>query len=262
MDAVEDQPGPEDPGMEEPGTNEPGRAELGRAIGSLASRDADRGGLTRVAGLATASMRSAGARSVATGRWFTEAMLDAAPHVPVRDLATLSAHHGGLTGAELADALVRSASRTTAGLGALAGALAGAEELAPPTWLAIPAELVVETLAVVAVEMKLVAELQAAFGRPVVGTPTERGLAVAKAWAEGRGVTAALVAGPGGVAEALGRTTRREVTRLIQRRLARRAMRSLSALAPFMAGAVAGAELNRRATRRLGDSIVRDLAGR
>ncbi|MDQ6727333.1 MAG: hypothetical protein M3066_14380 [Actinomycetota bacterium] len=236
--------------------------DLGPAIAALASGKADRGGLTRVAGLATSSMRAAGARSVTTGRWLTEAVLDAAPHVPVRDVATLSAHHGGLTGAELAGALIRSASRTTAGLGAVAGALAGAEELAPPMWLAIPAELVVETLAVVAVEMKLVAELQAAYGRPIVGSPADRGLAVARAWAEGRGVTATMVAAQGGIAEALGRTTRREVTRLIQRRLARRAMRSLSALAPFMAGAVAGAELNRRATRRLGESVVRDLAAR
>ncbi len=236
--------------------------DLGRAIGTLASGQAEPGGLKRVAGLATASMRSAGARSVTTGRWLTETMLDAAPHIPVRDVATLSAHFGGLTGPELAGALVRSASRTTGALGALAGALAGAEELAPPAWLAIPAELVVETLAVVAVEMKLVAELQAAYGHPVVGAPTERGLAIARAWAEGRGVTAAMVAASGGVAEALGRTTRREVTRLIQRRLARRAMRSLSALAPFMAGAVAGSELNRRATRRLGEAVVRDLAAR
>lgn len=236
--------------------------ELGRAIGELASGRADGSGLRRAGSLASSSMRSAGARSVGTGRWLADAVLDAAPHVPVRDLATLSAHHGGIDGAELAAALIRSASRTTAGLGAVAGALAGAEELVPPAWLAIPAELVVETLAVVAVEMKLVAELQAVFGHPVVGTPAERGVAVAKAWAEGRGVTTAILAAPGGVGEALGRTARREVSRLIQRRLARRAMRSLATLAPFMAGAVAGAELNRRATRRLGDSVVRDLAAR
>lgn len=236
--------------------------DLARAVGELASGEADGGGLRRIGRLATSSMRSAGARSVATGRWLTEVVLDAAPHLAVRDLTTLSAHHGGLTGAELGAALIRSASRSTAALGAIAGALAGAEELAPPTWLAIPAELVVETLGVVAIEMKLVAELQAAFGRPVVGPPAERGLAVARAWAEGRGVTAAVLTAPGGVAEALGRTARREVSRLIQRRLARRTIRSLAALAPFMAGALAGAELNRRATRRLGESVVRDLAVR
>jgi hypothetical protein len=207
-------------------------------------------------------MRAAGARSVASGRWFADVVLDAAPHLPLRDLPTLRRHHGGLCGPELAGALVRSASLTTAGLGAVAGALAGAEELVPPAWLAIPAELAVETLAVVAVELKLVAELHEAYGRPVAGTPAERGLALARAWAEGRGVTPQMLVQPGGMAQALGRTTRREVARLVQRRLARRAVRNLSALAPFLAGAVAGAEVNRRATRSLGEAVVRDLAGR
>jgi hypothetical protein len=33
-------------------------------------------------------------------------------------------------------------------------------------------------------------------------------------------------------------------------------------LAPFLTGAVAGAEVNRRATRSLGEAVVRDLAAR
>jgi hypothetical protein len=37
-------------------------------------------------------------------------------------------------------------------------------------------------------------------------------------------------------------------------------MRNMSALAPLMAGAVAGAELNRRATRALGEKVARDLS--
>ena len=132
---------------------------LGRAVGELAAGDADRRGLGRVVGLAGSSMKEAGARSLATGRWLAEVVFDAAPHIPVRDLATLRAHHGGLRGPELAGELIRAAARTTATMGALAGAVAGAEELSPPTWLAIPAELLIETLAVVAVELKLVAEL-------------------------------------------------------------------------------------------------------
>lgn len=234
---------------------------LGRAIGELASGSHDRRAIRRAAGLARSSMRAAGARSVGTGRWLAETMLDAAPHLPVRDLATLQAHHGGRSGAELGGSLIRTASRTTAALGALAGAVAGAEELMPPAWLALPAELVVETLAVVAVEMKLVAELQAVYGRPVTGTPAERGLAVARAWAERRGVTARSLVQPGGLGQSLGQSTRREVGRLLQRRLARRALRNLPTLAPFLAGAVAGAEVNRRATRALGEAVVRDLAG-
>jgi hypothetical protein len=236
-----------------------GEGDLARTVGELAAREGDRTLVRRAVTLARSSMRAAGARSVATGRWLADTVIEAAPHVPIRDLATLRAHHGGLSGPELAGALIRTASRTTAAMGAVAGAVAGAEELVPPTWLAIPVELAVETLAVVAVEMKLVAELQEVYGRPILGNAAERGLAVARAWAEGRGVTPATLGQPGGVGQALGRSTRREVTRLLQRRLARRALRNMSALAPFLAGAVAGAEVNRRATRSLGEAVVRDL---
>ncbi|HEX3394578.1 MAG TPA: hypothetical protein VHS52_08620 [Acidimicrobiales bacterium] len=238
-----------------------GDDELGKAVGALAAGDSDAQGLRRTAGLVASSMRTAGTRSVATGRWLAELVLDVAPHVPARDLATLQAHHGGHSDQELADALIRNAARTTATLGAVAGAVAGAEELAPPTWLALPAELVAETLAVVAVEMKLVAELQAAYGRPVTGTPAQRGLAVARAWADQRGVTATDLVQPGGLSQALGRSSRRQVARLLQRRLTRRALRNLPTLAPFLIGAVAGAEVNRRATRSLGEAVVRDLLG-
>jgi hypothetical protein len=196
---------------------------------------------------------------VATGKWLADAVLAAAPHIPVRDVATLRAHHQGLEGPDLAGALIRSASRTTASLGAVTGALAGAEQLLPPAWVAIPVELVVETLAIVAIEMKLVAELHEAYGKPVPGTLAERGVAVARAWAEGRGVRPLALAKPGGVAQALGLSARREVIHLLQRRLARRMLRNMSALAPLLAGAVAGAELNRRATRSLGEAVVKDL---
>jgi len=233
--------------------------DLGRAVGALASGGHDRHSVGRTVGLVRSSMRAAGGRSVATGRWFAEVVLAAAPHLPARDLATLRAHHGGRSGRELADALIRNASRTTATMGAVAGGVVGAEELVPPAWLALPAELVVETLAVVAVEMKLVAELQAVYGRPVTGSPAERGVAVAKAWAERRGVTARELVQAGGLGQMLGRSTRREVTRLLQRRLAGRALRNLPTLAPLLAGAVAGAEINRRATRSLGEAVVRDL---
>jgi hypothetical protein len=236
--------------------------DLGRAVGGLAGGEADRGTLAQVAKLARTSMKTAGARSLATGRWLAETVVETVPHIPVRDAATLSEQYGYRTGDRLAAEVIRSASRTTAGLGAVAGALAGLEELAPPTWVAIPAELLVETLAVVAVEMKLVAELQEVYGMPVTGTPTERSMAIIRAWAETRGVSARSLVTPGGLSDVFGRGTRQELTRLIQRRLIRRAMRSMSALAPLMAGAVAGAELNRRATRTLGEKVAHDLASR
>ena len=236
--------------------------DLGRAVGDLAQGDADRATFARTARLVGSSLKAAGARSVASGRWLAEALLDAVPHIPVRDAASLSAAYNGRTGRPLAEELIRSASHRTAGFGAVAGALAGAHELAPPTWMAIPAELVAETLAVVAVEMKLVAELQEVYGMPVTGTTMERTTAIVVAWAEGRGVTPESLVRPGGVAQVLGRTSRRELTRMLQRRLARRAVRNMSALIPLMAGAVAGAELNRRATRALGDKVVGDLSSR
>ena len=235
---------------------------IGRAVGELAEGEADRRQLARTARLVASSLKAAGAKSVASGRWMAETLLDAVPHIPVRDAGTLSTLYGGRVGDALAEELVRAASRRTAGFGAVAGALAGAHELAPPTWMAIPAELVAETLAVVAVEMQLVAELHEVYGMPVTGSPRERTTAVVVAWAEGRGVTPESLVKPGGVAQILGRTTRRELTRMLQRRLARRALRSMAALAPLMAGAVAGAELNRRATRALGDKVVGDLSSR
>ena len=44
--------------------------------------------------------------------------------------------------------------------------------------------------------------------------------------------------------------------------MVRRLRRNLTSLAPFLAGAVAGAELNRRETRALGEALQRDLHDR
>ena len=64
----------------------------------------------------------------------------------------------------------------------------------------------------------------------------------------------------GGLGQVLGHGTRNEIMRLLRRRLMRRTLRNTSSLAPFLIGAVAGAEVNRRATANLGDAVVRDLA--
>ncbi|HEX2046574.1 MAG TPA: hypothetical protein VHF27_02345, partial [Acidimicrobiales bacterium] len=220
--------------------------DLGRAVGGLAGGGADRATFARTVKLVGSSVRAAGAKPVASGRWLADALLDAAPHIPVRDVAALSAAHGGRTGRALAEELIRSASHRTAGFGAAAGALAGAHSVAPPTWVALPAELVAETLAVVAVELKLVAELHEAYGTQVTDST-----AIVVAWAEGRGV-----------GQVLSRAPRRELAKVLQRRLAARAVRNTASWIPLMAGAVAGAELNRRATRALGDKVLGDLASR
>jgi uncharacterized protein (DUF697 family) len=229
-------------------------------VAELAEGRADVGSLVRIAGALAGSARAAGGRALATGQWLVSVLLDTAPRIPIRDVATLQEQHGGLSGAALAGELIRRASRSSAAIGGVSGAILGAETLAPPTWFSVPFELVVETMAITLIELKLVAELHEVYGRPVTGTGTDRAMLLVRAWAERRGVTAATLATAGGMTEALGRGTRNELVRVVRRRLASRLGRNLSSLAPLVAGAVAGAEVNRRATRSLGEAVVRDLA--
>lgn len=207
-------------------------------------------------------MRGVGKGAIDGGRWLADTVVEMIPHLPVRDLATLREHHNGAAGAALAEELIRNAARATAAVGATTGALASVEDMSPPAWIALPAELVLETLAVAAIEMKLVAELHEVYGRPVPGHGGDKALALAHAWAERRGVTAETFVTGGGLGQVLGRGTRNEIMRLVRRRLARRTLRNTSSLAPFLIGAVAGAEVNRRATAKLGNAVVRDLASR
>lgn len=233
--------------------------DLADAIGDVTSGRTDPSSLARLAKLAAGSAKDAGAATVASGRWAAEQLLDLAPRIPVRDRATLEAQHGGISGAALADILVRDAARLAGAVGVAAGVLVSAEELAPPAWLAIPLELVVETLAVAAVEVKLVAELHAVYGMPIEGPAGERAMTLLRSWADRRGVNVGHLTRRGGVADALGRGTRNEVVRIVRRRLMRSLGRNLSTLMPMMIGAVAGGELNRRATRALGEALQRDL---
>jgi hypothetical protein len=229
-------------------------------VSQLADGETDLRTLTRLARVLASSAKAAGVRAVATGTWLGSTLVDIAPRIPIRDLVTLQEQNAGLSGAALAGELIRRASRASAAIGGVSGAAMSAEQFAPPAWIAIPFELVVETIAVAVIELKLVAELHEVYGRPVTGTATERTSALVKAWAGRRGVTAAALRTPGGVADALGRGTRNELVRLVRRRLVARLGRNLSSMAPLMAGAVAGAEVNRRATRGLGEAVVRDLA--
>lgn len=187
------------------------------------------------------------------GRRLTDVVIDVAPHLPVRDRPTLSAHHGGLTGDALAEAVIASASRVTAAIGAAGGVLSTVEMAAPPVLLSAPVQVAAETLAVVAVEIKLVAELHEIYGRGVAGTPAVRAAAYLGAWARRRGLDP--FAGGPPLAEVVTGAARRE----LQQRLLRRAGRNLTTVVPFLAGAVAGSALNRRETRRLGEKIVKDL---
>jgi hypothetical protein len=214
-------------------------------------------GAARLLSSLMSSMRGAGVKAVASGRWAADTVVELAPRIPLRDLETLSAHHGGKTG--LPRALISQACKASAAIGAAAGALVSAQELAPPTWIVIPGELVVETVAIASVELKLVAELHEVFGAPVDGSSGDRSLALLKSWADRRGMTPSTIARPSGLANAIGRTTRAEVVRVVRRRILRRLGRNATAVLPALVGAVAGAELNRRATRSLGEAIVADL---
>ena len=231
--------------------------DLPEVIGKATSGDFDHRPL---AGVARSSMRRAGRGAVGGGRWLAETVVEMIPHIPVRDLQTLQEHHDGLGGGALAGELIRNAARATAAVGATTGALASIEDMSPPAWIVLPLELALETLAVAAIEMKLVAELHEVYGRPIPGRGTDKALTLARAWADRRGVNPETFVIGGGLGQVLGRGTRNEIMRLLRRRLMRRTLRNTSSLAPFLIGAVAGAEVNRRATAHLGDAVVRDLA--
>jgi hypothetical protein len=233
---------------------------LPEAIGKASAGNLDHRELRGLARVAVSSMRRAGGGAVGGGRWLAETAVEMIPHIPVRDLATLQEHHGGLRGGELAGELIRNAARATAAVGATTGAIAAAEDLSPPAWVVLPLELILETLAVAAIEMKLVAELHEVYGQPVPGHGTDRALTLARAWAERRGVTPQSLVMGGGLGEVLGRGTRNEIIRIVRRRMVRRTLRHTTSLIPFLIGAVAGAEVNRRLTTSLGGAVVRDVA--
>lgn len=186
-------------------------------------------------------------------RWITETVLRAAPHIPIRDLETLRAHHPGLDGEALAERLVRNASRVTATVGAAGGGLSALEWTAPPALLSAPVLLSAETVAVVAVELKLLGELHEVYRLPLGGSAPQRASALVSAWAGRRGVS--LTAAGRGLSASLGMAARRE----LRDRLLRRFGRNLTTLGPLLTGAAVGAELNRRATRSVGNDFRRDL---
>ena len=189
------------------------------------------------------------------GRRLVDVLIDIAPHIPIRDRVTLRAHHHDLDGDELAASLIATASRVTGAIGAAGGLLATIEMAAPPTLLSAPVQIAAETLAVVAVEVKLIAELHEIYGQGPAGTPAMRAAAYLGSWSRRRGID------PFGGTPLTGAITgaaRRE----LRQRLIRRAGRNLTTVVPFLAGAVAGAALNQRETHKLGEEIARDLRRR
>ncbi|MEO3925788.1 hypothetical protein ABGB07_18235 [Micromonosporaceae bacterium B7E4] len=186
-------------------------------------------------------------------RWLTDTVTEIAPHIPVRDRETLLRHFDGLDGDALAERLVRNAVRATAGVGAAGGGVAAVEWAVTPTLLSAPVLLAAETVAVVAIELKLIGELHEAYGVRLPGGGGQRAVTLIRSWAGQRGVNPLL---PGvGVGAVLGTAARKE----LRDRLLRRFGRNLTTLGPFLTGAVVAGFLNGRATRGLGDRVREDL---
>ena len=235
----------------------PDDAGIGATVAALTADDLEPAGRRRLLGRLVGDVRRRGLgqlfRPKAALRWMADVVADVAPHVPVRDLATLRRHHDGLDRDQLAERLIRNAARATAGVGAAGGGVASVEWAATPTLLSAPILLAAETVAVVAIELKLLGELHEVYGRPVTGSAVERASALVQAWSGQRGVNP-LVPGVG-VATVLGTAARKE----LQGTLLRRFGRNLTTLGPLLTGAVVASYLNRRATRSLGDKLVKEL---
>ncbi|MDZ5443209.1 hypothetical protein U2F26_10760 [Micromonospora sp. 4G57] len=231
--------------------------ELGATVAALTADDLApakrRQLLTRLVGQARARGLADLFKPKAAVRWMVDTVAEVAPHVPIRDLATLRRHFPGLDDEELAERLVRNAARATAGVGAAGGGVAAVEWVVTPTLLSAPVLLAAETVTVVAIELKLIGELHEVHRVPLPTGGTQRAVALVQAWAGQRGINPMM---PGvGVSAALGTAARRE----LQNTLLKRFGRNLTTLGPFLTGAAVASYLNRRATRNLAEQLRRDL---
>ena len=257
--AVSDQPV-----SDKAGRDRAGRADSDRADGQVAdtvvrltSDELDTSERQRLLGrLAVSTVRRTGG-DLTRPRRFIGAVIDLlgeiAERLPIRDLATLRKHYPGLSDAAIATRLIRNASRVTAAVGAAGGGIAAVEWTVPPTLLSAPVLLTAETIAVAAVELKLIGELHEIYRAPITGSPVQRATALLSAWASRRGVNPLT---PGrGMGAVLSTAARAE----LRDRLLRRFGRNLTSLAPMLTGAAVAAELNRRATRSVGEQVRADL---
>jgi hypothetical protein len=194
------------------------------------------------------------------GKGIVDLLLYIAPRLPVRSQMSLQSAYDGVTGGSLAGQVIKSASRNSAAIGGLTGALATAGELAPPFWFTLPIEVVAETLVVTAIEMRMIAELHESYGCPIAGTEAERAEAIVEAWSSRRGIDMKAVEKRGRSEFSRNTGLGKQFGRVVKRKVMVRAARNVGSLAPLFIGAVIGAESNRRSTRDIGDAIVRDLA--
>src|SRR5579859_5819017 len=181
------------------------RARLARR----AARRGDRVTSTRRLGAAISNAARRGAqitgRGVSSGgKWLSGQVLAMAPRLPVRDLATLRSQYPDRTPDQIADALIEGASKASATVGVAVGAWA-----VLPFVPAAGVEIATETLSVVGIEIKLVAELHEVYGIRAPGGVIERMTAYVGAWSSRRGVALA----PGGLVMAAGSPLARQLQR-------------------------------------------------
>lgn len=228
-----------------------------KAVAELAESDLDTSQRRKVIGRLVTAVRGRGIGGLfqpgKAVRWVSDAVTDLAPHVPVRDLATLQRHYPGLDGDELAERLIRNAARSTAGVGAVGGGVGSVQWAVPPTLLSTPVLLAVETVGVIGIELKLIGELHEVYRQPITGSRSQRTAVLLQSWARRRGVNP-FVPG-GGVASVLGTAARKELRDMIVKRLGR----NLTTLGPLLTGAAVASYLNRRSTKALGEALKRDL---
>jgi hypothetical protein len=222
---------------------------IARRGAEVARRAAGMGVAKRGAEAARWGAGTAGRSAASLVSWLTTQVVAMGPRLRIRDQATLRAQFPGCSDEEIAELLIDRAARAAAAVGGATGAWA-----ALPVLPAFPAEVAAETLAVVGIEIKLVAELHEAYGVPAVGSAADRARAYIGAWAHRRGVFMV----PGGVLLVAGSPLARQ----LRRRLMARVRRSAFSLSPLFTGAVAGAMLNSRETRKLGRDIRQDLRRR
>lgn len=191
--------------------------------------------------------RKGGERARAGLAHLADRIIELAPRVPVRDLATLRRQFPGLGPEELADRLVAGAAKATATVGAGIGAAAMLP--VPP---AMPTELAAEVTGVAAIELKLIAELHEVYGVRPPGNLKQRSTAYLDAWSGERGIEATK---PSTLSTALNSRMKRE----LRQRIMKRMVRSMPNLVPFLVGAAVGAAMNRSETRKLAARIREDL---
>jgi hypothetical protein len=217
-------------------------AAAARSGARAAGRGARSGARTTGRGVRAARRGAAGG----TG-WLAGQVVVMAPRVRVRNQAMLRGQFPGMSPEDTADALITGAARASATVGGAVGAWA-----ALPVLPAFPVEVLTETLALIGIEIKLIAELHELYGMPAPGNVMDRAAAYVGSWATRRGM---LAAAPGGLIMVAGSP----LARRLRRRLYGRVGRSAFSLGPLFTGAMAGAVLNSRETRRLGQEVRADL---